>query len=311
MYDLIIIGGGPAGITAGIYAARQKLNTLLITREFGGQVARALSVENYPGFEAIPGRELIKIMEKHLRKFKIDIEEDEVAEVEKNGDNFLVMTKNKKKFEAKAVIVTSGADPRPLKVPGEKEFLGRGVSYCAVCDGAFFPNKTVAVVGGGNSGFEAAIFLSKIAKKIYILEYTEKVKADQTNQEIVRNLNNVEIITNASLKEIRGEKFVREISYQDRKTGQEKILEVEGVFVEIGSQPAVSFLKDLVDFNEKHEIIVDPENNMTKTPGLFAAGDVTAIKLKQIVLAAGEGCKASLSAYSYLRGLNNPVRQYH
>ena len=311
VYDLIIIGGGPAGITAGIYAARQKLNTLLITKEFGGQLARkAIAIENYPGFEEISGRELIQKLEKHLRKFKIDIEKDEVVEVQKSGVNFLVITKSKKKFEARAMIVASGADPRPLKVPGEKEFLGRGVSYCSICDGAFFPNKTVAVVGGGNSGFEAAIFLSKIAKKIYILEYAEEVKADETNQEIVKKLKKVEIITSASLKEIRGDKFVDSIVYQDRKSGKEKTLEVEAVFVEIGSQPATSFLKDLVDFNERGEIKIDLVTCQTKTPGLFAAGDVTDVKWKQIVVAAGEGAKAGLSAYGYLRGLQSPVRQY-
>lgn len=311
MYDLVIIGGGPAGVSAGIYAARQKLNTLLITKEFGGQVARkAVAIENYPGFGTVSGLELIQKLEKHLRKFKIDIEKEEVAEVKKSGPNFLVITKGKKKFEAKSAIVASGADPRPLKVAGEKEFLGRGVSYCAICDGVFFHQKILAVIGGGNAGFEAAIFLGKIAKKIYILEYGEEVKADKINQEIVKKLKKVEIITNAALREIRGDKFVQEISYQDRKTGQEKILAVEGVFVEIGTQPAVSFLKNLADFNEKNEIIIDPKNNMTKTPGLFAAGDVTDVKWKQIVVAAGDGAKASLSAYSYLKGLQQPVKQY-
>jgi len=186
-YDLIIIGGGPAGITAGIYGARQKLNTLLITKSFGGQVARkVVMIENYPGFEEISGMELIQKFEKHLRKQKIDIERDEVSKVKKIKEHFIVITKSKNRFESKAVIVASGADPRPLEVPGEKKFIGRGLSYCVNCDGPLFEGKTVAVIGGGNSAFEAAIFLSKIAKKIYILEYGEVVKADAENQDRVK-----------------------------------------------------------------------------------------------------------------------------
>jgi len=199
------------------------------------------------------------------------------------------------------VIVASGADPRPLEVPGEKKFIGRGLSYCCACDGPLFSGKTVAVIGGGNAGFEAAIFLSKIAKKIYILEYAPKVGADQINQEILRKTGKAEVITNAQLKEIKGQKFVDSIVYQDRKTKKLNILKVEGVFIEVGSQPATSFVKDLVDFNEKDEIKVEPETQQTKTPGLFAVGDVNLGRYKQIVTAAGEGAKAGLSVYEYLQ----------
>ena len=168
MYDLIIIGGGPAGITAGIYASRQKLNTLLITKTFGGQVARkAVKIENYPGFLEVSGQELIEKLINHLKKYSICIELDEVIRVEKREEGFGVYTKSQKTFEAKAIIVASGADPRPLEAEREKEFIGRGVSYCVTCDGPLFKGKTVAVIGGGNAGFEAAIFLSDFAKKIY------------------------------------------------------------------------------------------------------------------------------------------------
>lgn len=304
VYDLIIIGGGPAGMAAGIYATRQKLNTLLITKDFGGQLARkAVMIENYPGFEEISGMELIKKFEKHLRKQKIDIERDEVTKLKKIRDYFLVTTKSKQKFEAKAVIITSGADPRPLEVPGEKEFIGRGLSYCVTCDGPLFQDKTVAVIGGGNAGFETAIFLSKIAKKIYILEYSEKVRADVENQERVKKTGKVGVITNAAVKKIQGKQFVNSLLFEDRKTGKEKILKVEGVFVEIGSQPATSFVKGLVDFNERDEIKVDFETFQTRTPGLFAAGDVNIGKYKQIVTACGEGTKAALAAYDYLEKL--------
>lgn len=300
-YDLIIIGGGPAGITAGIYAARQKLNTLLITKSFGGQVARkAVAIENYPGFKEISGLELIQKFEKHLRMQKVDIERDSVIKVKKSGNFFFVFTKSKHKFQAKAVIVASGADPRPLEVPGEKKFIGRGLSYCSVCDGPLFSNKVVAVIGGGDAGFETAIFLSKIAEKIYILEYASEVNAYAKNQERAKKTGKVEIITNAVLKQIKGKNFVDSIIYQDRESKKINTLKVEGVFVEIGSQPATSFVKGLVDFNEKDEIKINLRTCQTKIPGLFAAGDITEIKDKQIVIAAGEGAKAALSAYEYL-----------
>ncbi|PIP23641.1 MAG: thioredoxin-disulfide reductase [Candidatus Nealsonbacteria bacterium CG23_combo_of_CG06-09_8_20_14_all_38_19] len=303
-YDLIIIGGGPAGITAGIYGARQKLNTLLITKSFGGQVARkVVMIENYPGFEEISGMELIQKFEKHLRKQKIDIERDEVSKVKKIKEHFIVITKSKNRFESKAVIVASGADPRPLEVPGEKKFIGRGLSYCVNCDGPLFEGKTVAVIGGGNSAFEAAIFLSKIAKKIYILEYGEVVKADAENQDRVKKTGKVKVITNAALKKIQGKQFVNSIIFEDRKTKKEITLPLEGVFVEIGSQPSTSFAKGLVDFNERDEIVVEFETCQTKTPGLFAAGDANIGPFKQIVTAAGEGTKAALAAYEYLQKL--------
>jgi len=305
-YDLIIIGGGPAGMTAGIYAVRLGLKTLLITKSFGGQIARkAIDIENYPGFEKISGLDLVQKIEKHLKTQKIDTEIDEVRKVEKKDGDFIVFTKSKKEFKAKSVILASGADPRPLEVPGEKEFLGRGVSYCSVCDGPLFKNKVVAVVGGGNAGFEAAIFLSNIAKKIYILEYSEKIGADAKNQERVKKTGKVQIITNAEIKEIRGNQFVNKLIYQDRKIGKKIILPVEGIFVEIGSQPATSFAKGLVDFNEKDEIKVEFETYQTRTPGLFAAGDVNVGRYKQIITACGEGCKVALAVYEYLQNLKS------
>jgi thioredoxin-disulfide reductase len=305
IYDLIIVGGGPAGITAGIYAARQKLNTLLITKEFGGQLSRkALKIENYPGFLAISGLALAKKLEKHLKKQDIEILIDEVTKVEKKGKNFKVITGSKKNFEARAIIIASGGDPRPLEVPGEKEFIGKGVSYCAICDGALFPNKTLAVIGGGNSGFEAAIYLHKIAKNIYILEAGPRVKADKKNQEIVQRIKKIEVITSAFLKKIEGDKFVKSIVYKDKDSKEEKTLAVEGVFVEIGSQPATSFVKGLVEFNERDEIKVEFETCKTKTPGVFAAGDVNIGRSKQIAPACGEGCKAALAAYEYLQSQN-------
>jgi len=304
MYDLIIIGGGPAGITAGIYASRQKLNTLLITKNFGGQVTRkAVKIENYPGFLEISGQQLIEKLVNHLKSYPVSIELDEVSKVEKKEGGFLVRTKNQKTFEAKAIIVTSGADPRPLEAEREKEFIGKGVSYCVTCDGPLFKGKTVAVVGGGNAGFEAAIFLSDFAKKIYILEYNPQPAADEKNQTEAQKTGKVELITNAKVKKILGKDFVEGLIYEDRETGQEKELSVKGIFIEIGSQPATSFVKGLVEFNERDEIKVNPFTGETSTPGIFAAGDADDVPYKQIIIACGEGAKAALSAISYLKNL--------
>jgi thioredoxin-disulfide reductase len=302
MKDLIIIGGGPAGMTAGIYAARQKLNTLLITKEFGGQMTKkAVPIENWPGEKEISGFDLIQKFKSHLEKFGVDIEKDGVVKIEKKNEVFNVSTEKGKNFEAKTVIIASGNDPRPLKVPGEKEFIGKGVSYCPTCDAPVFKDKFVAVIGGGNSGFETAIMVSKWAKKLYILEFGTEVKAEAENQEMAKKTGKVEVITNAAMKEIKGEKFVNAIIYQDLKTKEEKKLEVGGVFVEIGLQPCSSFARELVECNERGEIGVNFETFETKTPGLFAAGDVKTGKYKQIVIASGEGAKAALFANDYLK----------
>ena len=304
LYDLIIIGGGPAGITAGIYAARQKINTLLVTKSFGGQISRkAMAIENYPGLEGVSADELIQRFENQLKKQKVDIEIDEVIELKKKGNIFLVKTKNKKSFESKTVIIASGADPQSLEAVGEKEYIGRGVSYCVQCDGPLFAEKRVAVIGGGNAGFEAAIFISRWAKKVYILEFEPEAKADKEDQELVQKTGKIEIITSAFLKEIKGNQFVHSIIYQDRKSGENMTLPIDGVFIEVGSQPSTSFVKDLVDLNEKKEIKVEFETYQTKTPGLFVAGDVNGGKYKQIITACGEGAKTSMAAYDYLKTL--------
>ena len=302
MYDLIIIGAGPAGITAGLYAGRQRIKTLLLSKSIGGQIARkTVAIENYPGFKQISGLELIEKFTEQLRgNSEVEVKEESVRKIEKVADYFLVETVNKNSFQARTVIITSGVDPRPLEVPGEKEFIGRGISYCTACDGPFFKDKVVAVIGGGNSGFEAALFLTSWAKKIYILEYSSEIKAEQEIQERARKTGLIEVITLAELKEIQGKDFVQGIVYEDKRRKENVSLAVEGVFIEIGSQPATSFVKELVEFNEKDEIVIDLETMATKTAGLFAAGDVTNVLFKQIVVAAGEGAKAAFSVFKYL-----------
>jgi len=307
VYDLIIIGGGPAGITAGIYAGRQKMKTLLITKEFGGQMAKkATEVCNYPGFERISGMELIDKFVEHLEHHEsVEIKFSQAEKIEKESDIFTVTTTENEKIQSKTVIVATGADPRPLEAIGEKEFIGKGVSYCVTCDGPVFRNKTIAIIGGGNAGLEAALFMTNYANKIYVLEFGPEIKADEENKKDVKNSDKIEVITNASVKEIKGDAMVNSLIYQDNVSKENKTLEVQGIFIEIGSQPATALAKGLVDFTKRDEIVVEPETFMTKTPGLFAAGDNNSGLYKQIVTAAGEGCKTALAAYDYLRKQNN------
>ncbi|MFH1894458.1 MAG: FAD-dependent oxidoreductase [Patescibacteria group bacterium] len=303
-YDLIIVGGGPAGVTAGIYAARHSLKALLITNGFGGQMAqKTIDIENYTGFEKISGIELISSFEKHLRGKNIEIKMDEVAVIEKTGENFLIKTKDQKQYQSKTVIVATGSEHRILGIPGEKEFIGRGVSYCVACDGPMFKNKTVAVIGGGDAGVEAALFLSDYTVKVFILEFGSELKADAQNQKRLQLVKNAEVIFNAKAEEIKGEIFVKSLIYRDTKFSKTKIIDAEGVFVEVGYNPATAFVGDIADLNEKKEIIVDPGNNQTKTKGLFAAGDVTNNPYKQIIISAGDGAKAALSAHNYIKNL--------
>jgi thioredoxin-disulfide reductase len=306
IYDLIIIGAGPAGTAAAVYGARQKLNMIIISKDVGGQVAKkAVDIENYPGFNKISGPDLTKIFADQIKENKVEIILDEVLKIEKIENNFLILTSQNKKYEATAVIVTTGSDPRPLEVPGEKEFIGKGVSYCSLCDGPIFRDKTVAVIGGGNSGFETALFLSNYVKKIYLLEFGENPRADQENQELIKKNGKTEVITSAKVLKIEGDPMVNSLTYQDTKTEEEKKIDVEGVFIEIGYSPATAFVKGLVDFSERDEILAEPETFQTKTPGLFAAGDCNKGKYKQIVIATGEGAKAALSAYEYIQRTKN------
>jgi NADH-dependent peroxiredoxin subunit F len=301
IYELIIIGAGPAGITAGIYSARKKIKTLLLSQNFVGQTGKAFIIENYPGLESIKGPELMGRLIKHLNKFEIETKEEEVSEIFKKDNFFEVKTLNGNQYLSKSVILASGSKPRLLGIPGEQEFVGRGISYCAICDAPFFKQKTVAVIGSGNSGLETALELSKYAKKIYILEFYPEIKADEVNQEKIKKNEKIEIILSAKIEEIKGENFVESILYQDLKNKKQKEIILEGVFIQIGWIPSVDFVKNLVSFNKKDEVEINPLTNETKTPGFFAAGDVSAIPFKQMIIAAGEGAKAALACYDYLK----------
>ena len=310
MYDLIIIGGGPAGITAGIYAARKKLNTLLISKDFVGQTGNAFGVENYTGFREIKGLELMKKFKDHLKKFKIDIAEFEEAEeikkinsTKNKTNSFFKVQTDEGKYSARAVIIASGRNPKSLGIPGEKKFLGKGVSYCVTCDETMVERKIAAVIGGGNVGLEAGLELAEFCSKIYILEFAPKVIGDEILQQKIENNKKISIITNANIKKIKGDDFVKEIIYEERRSKEIIKLSIDGIFIEIGAVPSVNFSKNLVGFNKFKEIKVNPRTCETKTSGLFAAGDVTDIRDKQIITACGEGAKSALSVYEYLKRL--------
>jgi len=305
-YDLIIVGAGPAGITAGIYASRKKLKTLLICKDFIGQVGTAFLVENYPGFESIRGLDLAEKFRKHLEKFEISIEQGQkVTCIKKEDGIFLIKTDKDKSYSAKAIIIATGRDPRPLEVPGEKEFLGKGVSYCTTCDGPLFSGKKVAVIGGGNSAFGAALELSRYCKEVYILELGLKPIADEILQEKVEKTENIRLLLGIKTTAIKGSKFVESLVLENVESKKQEQLIIDGVFIQIGYIPATGFVKDLVDFSQHDEIIIQPNTCSTKTSGLFAAGDVSDIPVKQIVTAAAEGAKAALSAYKYIQDISN------
>jgi len=293
IYDLIIIGGGSAGITAGIYAARQKMKTLLLTKSFGGQmVHKSVDIENYPGFDKISSLELIQRFKNQLKSKEIEIQTDKVLSLTKD-DYFNISTESGKEYQSKAVIIATGAEHRRLNVKGEKEFLGKGISYCTTCDGPLFSNKKVVVIGGGEAGFETAVFLSKYASEIIILEHSNLSKASKEIQDKAFELG-IKLITNAEVKEIKGSNFVEEVLYNNES------IKADGVFIQIGYIPDASFAKDLVDINERGEILINFETLETKTPGLFAAGDINVGKVKQIITACGEGAQAAMYAYNYL-----------
>jgi len=300
MYDTIIIGAGPAGFTAGIYAARREMKALIIAKEPGGQLVWAADIENYPGFAKISNTDLVRKMEEQVKNLGVEIKISEVSQIERNDDGTFTVYTNKEKFKAKTVIVAIGLAPRRLAIPGEEKFSGKGVSYCANCDGPFFRGKSVAVVGGGNSAVDAAEIMSKIAKKVYLIHRQEEFKAFAAALKEVKERDNVEIIVNSELKEISGDKTVEKIKIFNNKTNQETTMDIDGVFIEVGRIAATDLVKDFADRNEKMEILVN-EKCATRTEGLFAAGDVTQVPFKQITTATGQGTIAALAAYQYIR----------
>jgi len=296
MNDLIVIGAGPAGITSAVYAARKKLDTLVITRDIGGQAAWSGDIENYTGYQFISGPELARKFEEHMRKYGIKLKEGESAvEIKKEGPEINVIT-DKGAYQTRALIVASGKHSRELDVPGEREFKNRGLTYCATCDGPLFQGKDVAVIGGGNSALDAILQLVKIARSVFVVNMGDELGGDAVMRDKVLSSKNVTVFNRSEVKAISGEKFVSAIKIKRQDKFEDLV--VQGVFVEIGLVPNSSFAK-LLDRNEAGEIKVNSRNE-TSVPGIFAAGDVTDVPEKQIIIAAGEGAKASLSAFRYL-----------
>ena len=296
--DVAIIGGGPAGLTAAVYLARKKRSVAIITKELGGQVAWTLGIENYMGYQYVTGKELTDKFVEQVRQFPIPVVTDEITELKVGDGDFTLLTSGGRSIEARTVIVASGKTPRELGIPDEKKYVGKGLSYCATCDGPLFTGKDVAVCGGGNSAVQAAIDMSQISSRVYIVSRSPW-KADAVVVDRANALQNLEKKTGYAALGIVGEKTVEGLRVRDKATGREEVLPVKGVFVEVGLDPNTSFLKGIVDLNEYREVIVDCMCQ-TKVPGLFAAGDVTMVHEKQIVVAAGEGAKAALSAHEYL-----------
>jgi len=299
-HELLIIGGGPAGLTAAVYSARKKVNTLLLTKDIGGQVLLTADIENYMGYQYITGRELVEKFREQMEQFPIDIlVGEEVEKLATDDGQFTATTKEGKKFTGKAVIIASGKRSRMLNVPGEKRLVGRGVSYCAICDAPLFGGMDVAVIGGGNSALEAVIDLIKIANKIYIVNIAKSWQGDEILVEQVDAASKVTPFLGYQVVEIHGENRVEGITIKSQDTGESINMLVSGVFIEIGLLPNSDSAKDLVAINQAGEIIVDCACR-TSVPGISGAGDVTSVPEKQIIVAAGEGAKAALSAYQYL-----------
>jgi thioredoxin reductase (NADPH) len=311
-YDVLVVGGASAGLTAAMYASRQGLKTLVITKDIGGQALLTNAIENYPPFEHIGGFELMQKFEQQARNFGAEFAYEEVLSIteHKEGDDggFIVKTNNKDtEYSGHALILAFGKTPRDLNVKGEKELKGRGVSYCAVCDGPFFKNKKVAIVGAGDPALEAALYLKELASQLYIIHRTDKPVGSEESIDLLlqnkdNNNNKISFISNSIVKAINGNSKVESLTLSDSKIKSELNLDVDGIFVEMGYVAKTDIVKDLVQLNGNKEIIVDKYCS-TSTKGIFAAGDVTDVPYKQAIISAGQGAIAALSAYNYLQRL--------
>ncbi len=297
--DIVIVGGGPAGMTAAIYSARQALCTMVISPDLGGRGAWAWRVENYTGFQAISGLELMRKFEEHMKQFNVRYVPDAVTQVKPVDHEYLVQTGGGQEVRAGAVIVASGRKNRRLDVPGADKLEGRGVAYCATCDAPLFRGEDVAVVGGGNAALYAALQLASLARHVVIISNT-KLTGEKTTIQRLRSMPNVEIREGYEPTAIEGKDFVTGIDIRSLKDNQITRIPVAGVFVEIGTEPNSAFIGDLVKVDQQGQIVVDC-TGQTSRPGIFAAGDVTETPEKQIIISAGEGARAALTAYRYLQ----------
>lgn len=300
MYDVVIVGGGPAGFTSALYSARGKLDTLLIEKMFsGGQMATTYLMENYPGFEEpISGPDLALRMENQARKFGAQVINDDVVNLSLDGKIKIIKTKNNT-YESKTVILAMGASPKELGLPKEREFRGSGVSYCATCDGAFYKDMTVAVVGGGDTAAEDAIYLTRFCTKVYLIHRRDSLRATKILQEEVFNNKKIELVWDSVIKEIIGNFGVEGIRVRNLKSNEENNLKVDGIFVAIGANPNTELVKGKLNLSPNGYIISD-ENMRTSIPGVFAAGDIREKTLRQVITAASDGAIAAYMAERYI-----------
>jgi thioredoxin reductase (NADPH) len=320
-YDILVVGGASAGLTAAMYASRQGLKTLVITKDIGGQALLTNDIENYPPFEHVGGFELMQKFEQQARSFGAEFAYEEVLSIREHkeedgggdgGGGFTVKTNNNNnEYSGRALILAFGKTPKDLNVKGEKELGGKGVSYCAVCDGPFFKNKKVAIVGAGDQALEAALYLKELASQLYIIHRTDKPVGSEETIDLLQNKGNSEdnnskkkisFISNSVVKAVNGNSKVESLTLYDSKTKSESKLDVDGIFVEMGYVARTDIVKDLVKLNGSKEIIIDKYCG-TSTKGIFAAGDVTDVPYKQAIISAGQGAIAALSAYNYLQRL--------
>ena len=300
LYDVLIVGTGPAAVASAVYAVRKGLKTAMIGTKIGGQVLDTNEIENVIGLTKTTGSEFSKKLETHAKEYEIALKEGNyVREIKEDGKNKIVTTDDGKSYSTKTVILATGAKWRELNVPGEKDYKGKGVHYCATCDGPFYKNLDVAIIGGGNSGVEAALDMAGIAKSVTLVEFMPDLKADKILQEKLTERENITVITNAQVTEVYGETFTTGLKYKERSTEEMKDLKIDGMFIEIGLVPNTEFIKGYVETTKFGEIIINDVNS-TNVKGIFAAGDVTTVKYKQIIIAMGEGAKAALGAFDYL-----------
>ncbi len=300
VYEVLIAGAGPAGLTAGVYCARKMLKTIIISENIGGQALESWAIENYMGYRMITGEDLMKKFEEQVRTLNMRLELDRVVSISKEEDIFTVRTISDSTFKAKTVILAQGNRPKKLGVANEEQFLGRGLSICSTCDGPLYRGKRVAVVGGGNSAIQTAVEMSEIAPSVALI-VRSSIRADPIYTKMLESRKNITVYLNTQVTALHGDKFLSAITVKNGK-GEELKIELDGIFIEIGWLPNTDFLNNFVALNEKKEIIVDI-NCHTNVPGVFAAGDVSSVKSKQIIIASGDGAKAALEANEYLMKL--------
>lgn len=305
MYDLTIIGAGPAGVTAGVYAARKRLKTAFITEEWGGQSNTSADIQNWIGFPHISGTDLAIKLEEHLREYADDIVDifapARVTSISPKDDGFLITTNKDEQYDTRAVLIATGSRRRRLAIPGADEFENKGLTYCATCDGPLFTDKDIVIVGGGNAGFETAMQLLEYAKSVTLFEYGDKFPADAITVENLQKNDKFTAYTGIETLEVIGEQFVTGLKYKDKATGEEKVIEVGGIFVEIGMVPNTDIIAEFVDLNERNHVKVNPHTQRTSMDGIWAAGDCTDVHYHQNNIAVGDAIKAIENMHSYLR----------